>query len=110
MEYKEGLDDMSPIMACDMCRIRRKREEALQYVKAFQPGLAFNDETRKISFEKYTDLSKLLDYIPPIHHGFYSGLSHHTKTKSQVITEHPDIVDSDSERNLESENLENNCV
>ena len=78
MEYKEGLDDMYPIMACDMCRIRRKREEALQYVKAFQPGLAFNDETRKISFEKYTDLSKLLDYIPPIHHGLCSGLSHHT--------------------------------
>lgn len=48
MEYKEGLDDESPIMACDMCRSRRIWEEALQYVKEFQPDMVFNDENENI--------------------------------------------------------------
>ena len=63
-----------------------------------------------IRVEKYTDLGKLLDYIPPIHHSFFKELSHHPKSKSKVMIEHPDIIDSDSELNLETENLEFSCL
>ena len=66
MQYKEGLGDDFPVKICDTCRNRRRTERALLSVQEYQPSMAYKDQDRKISFEKYTDLGKLLDYIPPI--------------------------------------------
>ena len=56
MQYKEGLGDDFPVKICDMCRNRRRTEQALLSVKEYHPSMAYKDQDRKISFEKYTEL------------------------------------------------------
>ena len=101
MSYKYNLN--MPWMSVDMCRNKRKRREALEFVKQFHPDQAYNSE-RRISPEKHADLMKLLDYIPPIHQGFYTNLKIHKEKE----VEHPDIVDSDTERAMDEYNSPDN--
>ena len=104
MYYKYSLKDDDIWMKVDMCRNKRKRSEALEFLENYEPCLAYSEE-RCITKEKKTDLMKLLDYIPPIYHRFYKSL----KTDNDHVDEHLDILDTDTEENLEEENSRNNA-
>ena len=102
MKYKFSHNENEEWMICGMCHNKRRKDDSIQLVMNFQPQSAY-ESSRQISAEKYRDLMKLLDYVPPIYHNFYKNLPHGDLERPQHIAEHPDILDSDTERALETQ-------
>lgn len=95
MKYKTSLTE-EEFMVVDLCRQKRRPEEALARLQDFVPEEI--PIVHNITYKKYCDLQKLLDYIPPIHHEFFEMLPHETSKKSESHSEvHPDIISDDEE-------------
>ena len=86
-------------MVVDMYRHKRRREAAIDFVQQFQP--VHVELEHKVTACKYKDLLKLLNYVPPIHHQFYTSLPHESEESSPTSPEHPDIYNSDTEEAYE---------
>ena len=69
-----------------------KKDRGVQVLSSLKPA---NDQHRTLSKEKAQDLKKLLKYVPPIYHEFYT-----TKTSQAVLSSSHEVLEeqcSDSE-------------